>query len=306
MFIIGEIGSNFIDLEDCVKSIEISAHCGANAVKFQLASGQELFHCNFDNYEGRFINYTWMPELKYHADKNGIELMCSAFSVKGYEYVHKYVSRHKLASSDNTDPAILEFLGSQNKQVIVSTGSTKIKELEAINKQISNLVFLACEIQYPSDSPELFRIAMLKRWFGIAGYSDHSLSHSRIPSFAANIYGATYYEKHLNCMGYTDTPDAPHSINQHQFKKMVTSLLSPIDPALWEDFIERPTKRYVIATRDIKAGDELTEYNTGTFRIYNFHLYKDYEKIDAINYRKVLGRISSKSYLKGDPINDNG
>jgi sialic acid synthase SpsE len=197
---------------------------------------------------------------------------------------------------------ILRFCNETRKVTFVSVGSTTFEELELINITMNNIVIMASEIEYPCKDPALEQIALLKRWFKDVGYSDHTTSFDRVPFLAAKIYRADYYEKHLNPFGYTDTADAGHSINADQFRKMVKVLRDSKVSSYWDCPVERPTKRVVIATSDIKKGDSFTTTNIGCFRLYHPELYIDHDKQAAHKFDYMLGKKASKSYLKGDPI----
>jgi sialic acid synthase SpsE len=55
------------------------------------------------------------------------------------------------------------------------------------------------------------------------GYSDHSVDVMIIPILAKH-HGCSVIEKHVNFTDHTDTDDAPHSLNAHEFALMVQSI----------------------------------------------------------------------------------
>jgi sialic acid synthase SpsE len=81
------------------------------------------------------------------------------------------------------------------------------------------------------------------------GYSDHTLDVFNAPLLAKHM-GASVLEKHFNPFDYTDTPDAPHSLNTADFKDMVAAIageLKPIGPTPAElPMLLRHKRRWVV------------------------------------------------------------
>jgi len=305
-FIIAEIGSNFRSLDDCIKAIAYSKHCGANAVKFQLASEVELYGHDIGlEIDKHFIKREWLDPLRDEANTQGIELMCSAFSSQGYSYVNEYVTRHKIASCENTDPTILKTVAHFKKPTIISLGDTTEYEMDKIHGIFKEcpLTFMYCEVKYPCKTHHLEFISYLKKKYGHAGFSDHSTDFSTIPITAAHHYGASIIEKHFNPLDIVGTPDAPHSLSIPEFSGMCMKI-NNIDqpPLLWPTIGARPFKRTVVATQDIKIGEAFTPHNIGVYRSTNRHAGPS-----ALDYEDLIkGKVASKNYSQWSAIDGNG
>lgn len=72
-FIIAEIGSNFDQsLKKAKKYIDIAKNCGADAVKFQLFSGKNLYPDNIKMqkiFNSIQLDIKWIDSLLNHANK---------------------------------------------------------------------------------------------------------------------------------------------------------------------------------------------------------------------------------------------
>lgn len=122
-FIVVDVGANHRgDLELAKAHIDSAKDCGADACKFQLFSAQELYGQPNPDTDKWAMPREWVPILKQHADKVGIEFMCSGFSANAISYLDDYVSIHKVASSEMLDPFILDAVKQTGKPWIVSTG----------------------------------------------------------------------------------------------------------------------------------------------------------------------------------------
>ena len=275
VFIIAEIGSNWSSFQEAKDSISLAKNCGADAVKFQLFN-----YKGFYGFEGppspHEMPVEWLPKLKEKADAVGIEFMCTAFSEDLYEAVDPYVKRHKIASSDNCVPQILQKVLSFGKPVIISLGATSEPDITKITRMIDGnkdrTTLMYCVAAYPSTQHNLFQIDGLRNKFpGFKiGLSDHSTdiytSLSAVRHFAVPVL-----EKHVNFFESTG-PDSGHSLDGERFKTLCGYLNGSLNPA--EIRFQREEKamvlrhnRRLIATKDLKVGDVLRYgENYGAFR----------------------------------------
>lgn len=255
MQIIAEVGSNWKTLEDCIYSIEKAKECGADAVKFQLYTHQELYgvHGEIDGEMPR----EWIPQLAEAACKIGIEFMCTGFSSDGYRFLDPFVERHKVASSEITALDMLETLTGFGKPVIVSTGGATLEEIReavAVLKDVP-VTLMYCVAEYPARVIDFRHLQTLCNQFTecSVGYSDHSTDVVFIPSIA-KLNGSKILEKHVNFTEHTDTPDAPHSLSFDEFKLMCDSFKRKSLLSLEETFRPNPRKRKMITLPDGTRG----------------------------------------------------
>lgn len=310
--IIAEIGSNWHTLDDCMMSISQAKACGVDAVKFQLYSEVELYGFREGYYRivekntGRVayeLPPEWLPKLKGKADAVGIEFMVTAFSPEGYDLVNQYVDTHKVASSEMCHVRILERLRSYGKPVILSTGAQHAEDISRAVAALEGVpvTLLYCVPEYPARSVDLIEMGILRDTFGLpVGYSDHTVDSIDIPRLAAEL-GATVIEKHVNFTEHTDTPDAPHSLNGEEFKRMVHVLRDTearVRAPSYPSMILRH-KRRLIAMRDISEGETLTE---GT----NFGIYRslkdDTHAFPPFMVNEVEGRTAKRAIKAGDGV----
>lgn len=216
-FIIAEIGSNCLKYYDeasnltlARKQIEAARKAGADAVKFQMFTSKELYGVEVADVDRWAMPIHWLPELYRICVGNSIEFMCSAFSVKGYSLVDKYVKRHKVASSEATALDIATWLKNQDKPVIWSKGCGDVDEPN------SRDIYMDCVVNYPADFTEYsFKFPAIDTPFGL---SDHTLCNTVARIYRAN--GASYFEKHVDLVpGTRNTPDSPVSIGIKEFRE---------------------------------------------------------------------------------------
>ncbi len=297
-YIICEIGSNWLTLEDCLYSIIQAKIAGADAVKFQLFTHESLY--GFKDKTSSDDNPTstdcpvgvpihkigvlppdWLPKLAEQCERVGIDFMCSAFSPELIDVVDPYVKTHKLASSEMCHVRMLEAYRRIGKPLIMSTGAQTTQDIISAlyvvhsasqgEKKGCGVTLMYCVSAYPAHETDLDIIAKLGEQFNLpVGFSDHSLDYLNLPFFAWRTYGATVIEKHFTAID-AQTPDSGHSLNPDQFKKMVDKIRgnykSVIGPTPSEKDMVLRHKRRIIATRDIKAGQIFQEgYNFGIFR----------------------------------------
>lgn len=227
-FVVAEVGSNWTSFEDCLESIALARECGADAVKFQLFTGEALY-----GKKGLKIPYElpkeWLPRLKLEADKCDIEFMCTAFSPELLQLVDPFVKRHKIASCELTYDDLIVAAAETGKPLILSTGASSLKEIrdsvELFEDYFTGIVvedsltIMYCIAAYPA-VPRLPAISILRQNFdGPVGFSCHS--ESLKPAVRAAVhYGATVIEKHFKIRDMK-TPDAGHSLMPNSFQCMV-------------------------------------------------------------------------------------
>lgn len=285
-FIIADVGSNHRgDLELAKLHIDSAKDCGADACKFQLFSSLELYGQKNHDTDKWAMPREWVPILKHHADKVGIEFMCSAFSADGVNYVNDYVNIHKVASSEMLDPFILDAVKATNKPWIASTGGASLPEVEWLVQNYQPDVLLECVALYPAECSH-YNLQFMARTLITArkldlplrvGVSDHTLDDTL--SIASVGFVSTVFEKHFDAHHPSDypgdaSPDTCVSLNSddlYHYCKNVRAAFSAIgnghkSPAHQHDALKRYRRRPIV-TRDLKAGDTLKlGENFGSYR----------------------------------------
>lgn len=305
-FIIAEVGSNWTNFEDASNSISIAKQCGADAVKFQMYTPKEMYG-NIPQVEAmKCLNISsWLPKLKEKADACGIEFMCTAFSPEGLREVDKYVSRHKIASSDLSYPGLLLAAKATGKQVLLSTGASSLSDIQlalnVLDKAAVSLLY--CVSSYPAKNVNLFAIDHLKKYFSRwdVGYSCHTTDWYTSVA-AVKYHGATVIEKHFKIRDM-DTPDNGHSLAPKEFKMMVQAIRGERDHVVFPDPSERDMllryNRRLIVTTEVKSGNEFRYgENFGCYR----SLVDDTEGLSGFLCDRVNGKIAIKAHTPGGPI----
>lgn len=307
MLIIAEVGSNWQTLDDCKISVAHARSFGANAVKFQMFSSQELYGSDCRPMTSSMPR-EWVPILSEKAKLAGIEFLCTGFSPEGVRYLNPYVSRHKIASAELCHTGMLEAAAESGKPIILSTGGHSLSDVQyALNvlKGYRDITLLYCESSYPAYHTDLRKLDLL-RGFGYAvGLSDHSREIYSVP-LAAIKEQCTILEKHVNFVQAVG-PDSPHSLTGIEFREMVRairgetgepSLLSPYE----KDMVAIHNRR-LIATQDIRAGENLLyEKNFGIFRGTS----DDTEGLHPALAPKVHGKQAIIEIKQGQPIGPKG
>jgi sialic acid synthase SpsE len=302
-YIVGEIGSNWLSLDDCLKSIRMAKLAGADAVKFQAFTREALYGQISNDMSGE-LPLDWLPKLKACADEHKIDFLCSAFSPELIEAVDPYVEIHKVASSEACHVRMLEKLREIGKPVILSCGGKGEADIGNSLEVLGDTptIICYCVAAYPAREIDLRQITLLEKRFGLpVGYSDHSLDVLTIPKCAA-LAGACVIEKHVTFID-AETPDSPHSLNFDQFKRMVETVnKAECDPIGYtreeSDMIKRHNRRLIV-THALQPGDELMEgVNFGIYR----SLKDDTKGLSPFHVDRVNGKRVKVALQAGDSI----
>lgn len=218
--------------------IDLAKSVGADAVKFQChianeeTTNQDKFRKKFSyKDESRFeywkrMEFTldeWIG-LKKHADKNGLDFICSVFSKQAILMMQKInLKIWKIASGEIFDKEIITDIARQKGFIILSTGminSSKIPEfIKIIEKINKNIAVLYCRSIYPTplDKVYLNNFNFLKnkiKQFPV-GLSDHS-GNQYVPIAGISL-GAKILEMHLCFDKLQFGPDTSSSLDPKQF-----------------------------------------------------------------------------------------
>ncbi|MCP4914359.1 MAG: N-acetylneuraminate synthase [Oligoflexia bacterium] len=271
--------------------IDAVADTGANCVKFQThiaaeeSTPGEPWRIKFSpqddtRYEYwqrmEFTDEQWIG-LKNHAEEKGLEFMSSPFSFKAFEFLKKIgVKKWKIASGETSNYPLLEKIISTGDEIIVSSGMSKLHELQEvidlIKKSHNNFSVMQCTSMYPCP-PEYVGLNVLdvfKDKFNCpVGLSDHS--GTIFPGLAAAAWGAYMIEVHITLSKRMYGPDVSSSLTTEELKQLVEgvrfydqTLANPVDKDKLADELQslRDTfQKSVVAKRDIDSGELLSEEN---------------------------------------------
>lgn len=257
VFIIAEIGKNFIQTEDeksqaeylenAKKLIDEAIKSGADAVKFQthVVEDEQL---NIDIISPHFKGsdrYSWVKrntkitsgnfwqEIKEYCDKRNIIFFSTPMSKKAAEILNRVdVPLWKIGSGDVLDFSLLDFCGKTEKPIIISTGMVSLKELDSVlnflKKYKSPVGVLYCVSEYPC-KPEKFNLSTIEYLKDkypsiVVGFSDHSIGNDAV--FSAIKLGAQIIEKHFSLDRNLWGSDHKVSQTPKELEEMVNNIRS--------------------------------------------------------------------------------
>lgn len=293
-YIIAEAGVNHMNSLDLAKKlVEAAALAGADAIKFQTYTADELVVKNtpkFWDWEGdkhyrnQYEAYealgnfplAFYPGLIKHCEENQIEFLSTPFSIKAADMLNSLgMKAFKIASSDMSTLPFLEHVARFNKPILLSTGAATEEEImEAVttieDAGNSNIILLHCVLCYPTKNEDanLNIIDSLKCTFPQypIGISDHT--RGVFPSLVALAKGVAVLEKHFT-VDKTLPNSADHwlSVDPTELKEIVQGakdihLLSGSKEKIifdCEEETRKYDKRSIVSKIDIRKGNIIQE-----------------------------------------------
>jgi len=287
-YIIAEIGVNhngFLQL--ALDLIDKSVEAGVDAVKFQKRSLEKLYpkrmleNVNMGEknmaYMLPILQQVELSDMDYarlveYCQEKGVTFLCSAFDADSADFLEEMVPAYKVASADMTNFPLLEHLAKKGKPMILSTGMSRIEEVEAtvqfLKERDVSFALLHCNSAYPAAFEDI-NLKFMNRLkdFGVpVGYSGHERGIA--VSTVAAALGATIIERHITLDRTMEGPDHAASLEPHGFAKMVRDIRQ-VESALGtgeEKFMSRGEilnrevlAKSLVAACDIKAGQTITE-----------------------------------------------
>ena len=329
-YFIAEVGVNHENnISRAKKQIELAKKGGADGVKFQTYKADKLA-CKVSPYYWDLkeipVNSQYklfkkfdkfgLKEyriLKKHCDKLNIDFLSTPFDLEAVDYLDDLVPFFKVASADLTNFPLIKRICSKNKPIVLSTGASKLYEIENSIKFIKKnnpkikVIILHCVLSYPTgyNNAHLEIIKNLSKKFtkNIIGLSDHTMPDPSMTVLtSAYILGARVIEKHFSDKKGKKGNDHFHSLNYKDLKKYLENikLIQKIiknkkgRPLLDGEKISRKNARRSIVTfGEIKKGEILSKKN--------LIMKRPGTGISPIKIEKVLGKIAKKN-MKDDYI----
>jgi N,N'-diacetyllegionaminate synthase len=323
VFIIAEAGVNHNGSIKLAKElIDVAVESGADAVKFQTFKAERLVsktaekadyqkkttdvsESQFDMIKRLELDLSAHKELLNYCQEKGIMFLSTPFDHDSIDLLSDLgLQIIKIPSGEITNLPYLRHIGSLEKQVVLSTGMSTLKEIEnALTVLIDagtkkeNITALHANTMYPTPMEDVNLNAMLtiQKELDIAiGYSDHTLGIE--VDIAAVAMGAKIIEKHFTLDQAMNGPDHKSSLEPKELKAMVLAIRN-IEIALGGDK-KKPSpsesininvaRKSIVANQDIKKGDLLTDKNITVKRPGT--------GINPMKWDKVIGSIAKKNY----------
>ncbi len=290
--IIAEIGVNHDgSFERSIKLIQSAKKCGADTVKFQTFFSGEFVTQNTkkalyqlkttSKKESHFdmINKLELSEYDFFriinfCKKIKINFLSTPYDLKSLEILKKLkVPRYKTSSADLVDFMLHKEIIKTKKPVIISTGASKLEEIEKTLKLYKNakqtkITLLHCVSNYPCsiNSINLNVIKTLSKKFGYpVGYSDHSTSD--FPAMISIAMGAKVIERHFTLNKKSSGPDHkassdPKDLLEYIYKiRLVEKILGNYEKKVQkeEESVRKISRKSFTLKNSMKKGQLIRE-----------------------------------------------
>lgn len=321
--IIAEAGVNHNGNFELAKNmVDVAKEAGVDIVKFQTSITSTSKFSDKAEYQKREtgegsqldmikklrLSFQQHLELKKYCEEVGICYLSTPFDFESIDFLNKLCIFWKVPSGEIINIPYLEKIGRTKKPVIMSTGMGNMDEIEtAINVLRENgtpaIKLLQCTTQYPApyDSINLRAMQTLKEKFNCeVGLSDHSMG-IEVP-IAAVALGASVIEKHFTLDRTMEGPDQKASIEPNELKHMVDSIrhiemslgTGVKEPCAVEIENLHVSRKSIVASRDIKAGEEFTVNNIVPRHAGN--------GISPARWYEILGKVAKRDFIEDEMI----
>jgi len=319
VFIIAEIGINHEgNINKCLKLIKKAKFAGADAVKLQTIDPANNYVSNSKSFEIFNKGILSIEETKKafnYAKKNKIKIFTTCGDVNTAKWVEKLNPiAWKISSGLIHHIPLISYLSKFKRIMILSTGIAKFEEVGTAVKAVrakgnNKIVILQCTSNYPvrNENINLSKIRLYKKKYKCeVGFSDHSIGSDA--AFLSVAAGATYLEKHFTLNKKSKGFDHRISLEPKEFKNMVykirlaEKMMGSKNLKLEKNIlkIRNTLKRIIVAKKDIKKGDKLSEENLSIKRGFNTK-----NSLPPVMINKIIGKKSLKSAKKDSNITNN-
>lgn len=329
IIIIAEAGVNHNGNFDMARQMIIEAKkAGADYVKFQTAVPELVIstfapkaeyqkettgagESQLEMCKAIHLPLSDYSRLKAICDEVGIGFMSTPFDLVSIDCLDALKMDYwKIPSGEITNLPYLRKIASKGGRVILSTGMSTLEEVSTAVEILvaggiarEDIILLHCTTQYPTPAEAVNLRAMdALRAIGCGGvgYSDHTVGIT-IP-IAAAARGARVIEKHFTLDRTLPGPDHRASLEPDELAAMVNAVRI-VEQALGTGVkevaeAERPNiavaRKSIVAARDIRAGEVLTEENITVKRPGN--------GISPMLWDKIIGTTASRDYSADELI----
>lgn len=311
LMFIPEIGINHGgSIERAIRMVNEVKEAGLDIVKFQVFKADRFiiddnlqYHSQsmkemFKKYE---LSYDNFREIKKLCDDKSMLFFATPQDIEDVDFLvdELEVKLLKIGSDDLTTIPLLEHVALKKLPTILSCGMATIDEIQdaLMIFGFKNVALLHCISLYPPkvDEFNLNKIDVLKRLYPnmSIGFSNHSPGNTS--DIMALAKGAVIFEKHVCLDNGPVTPDSELSVRLSDLEdwwrsiyiaslSLGSELLVPTKKELEE---MRPlSRRSLVVTKSVKAGDEITKENLGYMRPGT--------GIPVKYYKNLLGHIYSQ------------
>jgi len=321
--VIAEIGINHNgSLDDAKKIASLAIDSGAHIIKHQTHivedemsnEAMKVIPGNADISIYEIIKDCALSEedeyeLMQYVDGKGGIFISTPFSRAAADRLENFgVPAYKIGSGECNNYPLVKHIASFNKPVIMSTGMNDIisirKSVDILRAADIPYALLHCTNIYPTPY-ELVRINAINTLAdefpdAVIGLSDHTLSNDTCVASVA--LGASILERHFTDSMQREGPDIMCSMDPSALRELIQSskniFLARGDNKTAVES-ENPTIAFafasVVAIKDIRVGEELTEQNIWVKRPGG-------GDFSAEDYEHVLGKTARQNIQSGYQI----
>jgi len=321
--VIAEIGINHNgSLDDAKKIASLAIDSGAHIIKHQTHivedemsnEAMKVIPGNADISIYEIIKDCALSEedeyeLMQYVDGKGAIFISTPFSRAAADRLERFgVPAYKIGSGECNNYPLVKHIASFKKPVIMSTGMNDItsirKSVDILRAEDIPYALLHCTNVYPTPY-ELVRINAINTLAdefpdAVIGLSDHTLSNDTCVASVA--LGASILERHFTDSMQRKGPDIMCSMDPSALRELIQSskniFLARGDTKTAVES-ENPTIAFafasVVAIKDIRVGEELTEQNIWVKRPGG-------GDFSAEDYESVLGKTASQNIQSGYQI----
>lgn len=325
-YIIAELSANHNgQIETALSIMDAVKAAGADAVKlqtyradtitidhsgegFNIETGLWAGKTLYELYQEAHMPWDWHAPLFEYARKIGITLFSSPFDESAVDLLENLdAPAYKIASFEVVDLALIRYVASTGKPMIMSTGMASEEEIgEAVDAArsagCSSLILLHCVSAYPAKASDynLRTLVDMRSRYGVpTGLSDHTIDNST--AIAAVAMGACVIEKHVTLDRNGGGPDDSFSLEPAEFAslcQMCNSAWSSLGQISYDRSdselgnIQFRRSLYVVA--DVAAGEVLSADNVRSIR-------PGYG-LPPKHLDEVLGQRVTRAVSRGTPV----
>lgn len=218
IFIIAEVGINHNgDMSICKDLIDVAVSSGANAVKFQKRTLDNVYTKEFldspresswgstqrDQKNGLEFGYEEYKEIDQYCKNQNIEWFASAWDLESQVFLQQFECRYnKVASAMIVYQELLEIIANEGKHTFISTGMSTFndiqKAVDIFREKKCSFELMHTISTYPmkEENANLNMINTLREKYKCdVGYSGHEAGLAI--SYAASSMGITSLERHI-------------------------------------------------------------------------------------------------------------
>lgn len=273
--------------------IDKAAEAGIDCAKFQSYKAGTIVSKNSPAYWDTtkektktqyelFLKFDGFGESEYkelcdYTHEKGMDFTSTPFDYASADYLESMVDFYKISSSDLSNIPFIKHIGAKQKPVYMSVGAAYLSEVDEAVRALKesgckDIALFHCVLSYPTEpqNANLRVIETLRKDFPDLkiGFSDHVAPDETMMTLAtAYMLGAEIIEKHFTLDKTLPGNDHYHAGTPEDFKMAIKNFRwidsvkgSPEKTVLECEVIpRREARRSLVLTRDMKAGEEITE-----------------------------------------------